>query len=189
MKIVAIGDSITEGFPYSQQESWVEYAARELKLEMLNQGICGDLTRQMRERFRRDVLAFAPTHVIILGGTNDAAAGYPLADVSVNFAAMVEMSRQHGITPILCLPIPSLLPEEENTLMNYRNWLKDYANRESINFIDFSSPFLTAIKAGQAAKLFVDEVHPGLEGYKLMGKTAVHSLEEIMKRYYEIIKR
>ncbi|GAB6172158.1 hypothetical protein JCM15765_16360 [Paradesulfitobacterium aromaticivorans] len=176
MKLVAVGDSITEGYPYSKHESWVEYLARELKLEILNHGICGDLTRGMRKRFELDVLAYTPTHVIILGGANDAAAGYPLAEVSANFEAMVEMSRQHGISPMLGLPTPSLLPAEEKYLMQYRNWLKDYAGREGIPYIDFYSPFLAAINEGQADRLFVDEVHPSLEGYKLMGETAVHSL-------------
>lgn len=177
MKLVAIGDSITEGYPFSKQNSWVEHVARELKLEILNQGICGDLTRGMRERFLQDVLRFTPTHVIILGGANDAAAAYSLAEVSANFDAMVNMSRQHGIGPILGLPTPSILAEEEKLLMQYRNWLKDYASREGIACIDFYTPFMAAISEGQADRLFVDEVHPSLEGYRLMGETAVRSLE------------
>jgi len=180
MKIVAIGDSITEGFPYSPQESWVEHVARELNVEILNQGICGELTRDMRARFRRDVLAFAPSHVIILGGANDAAARYPLASINANFIAMVEMSRQHGIISILGLPIPSLLPEDEKFLMEYRNWLKDYAGREGFPYIDFYSSFLNAMQLGQAGKVYVDEVHPSREGYKLMGETAVQSLLSIL---------
>ncbi len=179
MKIDAIGDSITEGYPYSRQNSWVEHIAQVLKFEILNQGICGDLTKGMFKRFQRDVLAFTPTHAIILGGTNDAAAGYLLSSVSANYTAMVVMSCQQGIIPVLGLPIPSLLPEEEKSLIEYRSWLKDYANRENILYIDFYSPFLTAVKAGQAARLFIDEVHPSLEGYKLMGETAVYSLERV----------
>ncbi len=148
MKIVALGDSITEGYPFSPQESWVEYVARELNVPILNRGVCGDLTGGMRERFRQDVLAFAPTHVIILGGANDAFAGYPLADVSQNFIAMVDMSRQRGIIPILGLPTPSLLPEEEKFLMIYRDWLQDYAGREHIMVIDFYTPFMAAVNTG-----------------------------------------
>ena len=186
MKIVAIGDSITKGYPYSSKESWVRYVAQELNIDILNKGVCGDLTLNMRERFRREVLVYNPTHVIILGGTNDAIAGYPLAEVSTNLTAMVEMSRQQGIIPILGLPIPSLMPEEENIMADYRNWLKDYANRENLKIIDFYSPFWTAVKEGQSAKLFGDEFHPGIEGYKLMGKIATQSMEEILNSLEEI---
>ena len=168
MKIVAIGDSITEGFPFSQQTSWVEHLARVLKLEILNRGICGDLTSGMLNRFPRDVLAFKATHTIILGGTNDAAAGYSISRVCSNYQAMVEISCQQGIVPLLGLPIPSLVSEEEKLLTEYRSWLRDYANKENIQVIDFYSPFATAVKEEQVARFFTDRVHPSLEGYNLM---------------------
>lgn len=180
MKIVALGDSITEGYPFRQKDSWVEYAARELKIEIVNKGICGDLTRGMRERFPQDVLKCNPTHVIILGGANDAYEGYPLTDVGANFQAMVDLSAGHGIVPILGLPTPSMHAGEEKLLAEYRNWLKNYAHTRQIALIDFYTPFQQAIQAGQTGKLYVDEVHPSLEGYRLMGETAVQSLAGLL---------
>jgi len=53
MKIVAMGDSITQGYPFTNQESWVEYLAQELKFQVLNQGICGDFTSGMCPAFPR----------------------------------------------------------------------------------------------------------------------------------------
>lgn len=181
MKIVAIGDSITQGYPFSPQESWVKYAAQDLDIQILNKGVCGDLTLNMCERFQREVVVYKPTHVIILGGTNDAIAGYLLAEVSTNFIAMVDISREQGIIPILGLPIPSLIQEEEKILREYRNWLKDYASRENVSIIDFYSLFAAAVKEGQAGKLFEGDFHPGIEGYKLMGEIASKSLDEIFK--------
>ncbi|TGE33631.1 GDSL-type esterase/lipase family protein [Desulfosporosinus sp. Sb-LF] len=176
MKIVAIGDSITEGYPFSHQKSWVEYVAKAFRVQVLNQGISGDFTGGMRERFLRDVIAHAATHVIILGGANDAYEEYPLITVSANFIAMVEICGQHGITPILGLPTPSLLPKEEQFLAEYRDWLKSYADERRIECIDFYTPFLNRIRAGQSARLFVDDVHPSIEGYAEMGEVAVRSL-------------
>lgn len=177
MKIVAIGDSITEGYPFSNQESWVEHLAQEVKCQVLNQGICGDFTSSMRKRFKRDVLDHAPTHVIILGGANDAYGKIPLESVSSNFKAMLELCWQHGIIPILGLPTPFLLPEEEQFLMEYRSWLKSYADEKGIVVVDFYSPFLNRLRVGQGAELFVDEVHPGIEGYALMGEVAVKAFQ------------
>ena len=181
MKIVAIGDSITEGYPFSNHDSWVEHLAQELKCEVLNQGICGDFTSGMLNRFQRDVLDHAPTHVIILGGANDAYEKLPLKSISTNFKAMADSCRQNGITPIFGLPTPSLLLEEEEFLSEYRNWMLSYVVEKGIHVVDFYSPFLNRIKAGQGAQLFVDEVHPSIEGYALMGEVAVRSLKAFLK--------
>jgi len=182
-KIVAIGDSITEGFPYTQKESWVTYIAQELQFQVINKGINGDLTQNICNRFRRDVLSFNPSHAIILGGTNDAYAKYPLENVSHNFKEMVKMCQEEGITPILGFPIPLLVPEEESYLTQYRNWLIDYAKMRDLLKIDFYTPFFKFIEAGEEAKLFVDKVHPNLEGYKLMGQTALHELGTYLKKH------
>lgn len=175
MRIVAIGDSITKGFPYTSQESWVKYVAQELNIQILNKGVCGDLTRDMVERFHRDVLAYNPTYVTILGGTNDAFMGFPVSKVSKNFIDMVERSREQGIIPIICLPIPSLTPLEESLLADYRDWLKEYAEQEQMAVIDFYTPFQLALEKGNARVLFDDECHPSIEGYKLMGEIAIEA--------------
>ena len=47
MKIVAMGDSLTEGYPYTRRESWLTYLERELQCEVLNRGLNGNLTRNM----------------------------------------------------------------------------------------------------------------------------------------------
>jgi len=185
-KIVAIGDSITEGFPYTQKESWVTYIARELQFQVIiNKGINGDLTQNILDRFRRDVLAYNPTYVIILGGTNDAYANYPLESVSHNFKEMVKICQEEGITPILGLPVPILVPEEESYLTQYRNWLRDYGKMRDLLTIDFYTPFLKGIEAGEEAMFFADEAHPSIEGYKLMGKTALNDLKTFLERNLE----
>ncbi|MGI6120529.1 MAG: GDSL-type esterase/lipase family protein [Desulfosporosinus sp.] len=179
MKIVAIGDSITEGFPFTNQESWVEFLARELKCQILNQGICGDSTGSMLRRFQRDVLSYAPSHVIILGGANDAYEQIDLESVSANFKAMHKSCRQNGIIPIFGLPTPCLFPEEEQYLAEYRDWLKKYAAEKEIMVIDFYSPFLDRIEAGQWPELYVDHAHPSVKGYTLMGKVAIECLKSL----------
>lgn len=179
MKLVAIGDSITEGYPFSNKESWVEYFAQKVNCHVINKGICGDFTGGMLLRFQRDVLDYDPTHVIILAGANDAYEKISLERVSANFKAMVESCGQNGIIPIVGLPTPSLLPEEEQLLIEYRNWLKRYTDEKGISLVDFYSSFLDRIKMGQGAQLFVDDVHPSIEGYNLMGEVAVLALQDI----------
>ena len=97
MKIVALGDSITAGFPYTESDSWTAILAWKMKCQVINQGIDGDYTEGMRYRFGHDVLRHQPSHVTIMGGSNDAAARLSLSSVSANFIAMIDLCREHGI--------------------------------------------------------------------------------------------
>ncbi len=180
MRIVAMGDSLTEGFPFFNQESaWIRNIAIEFKCLVINRGISGDTTSGMRIRFNRDVLTEGPTHVIILGGSNDAWERIPLSRVSANFTAMVEMCEKSGIVPILGLPIPCNFPEIEQLLIEYCDWIKNYAAEKGLLVIDFHTPFMDRILAGEGEELYVDEGHPSIEGYALMGEVAVRSLESL----------
>jgi acyl-CoA thioesterase I len=121
LKIVAIGDSITEGFPYSPADSWVELAALELGVNIINRGLCGDLTGDILNRFPQHVISLNPSHIIIMGGTNDTFARVPLSTVAANFTAMVTACSNHRILPIFGLPIPSMFPADEAFLTDYGN--------------------------------------------------------------------
>lgn len=181
MKIVAMGDSLTEGYPYTRKESWVTYLEQELGCEMLNKGINGNLTRDMARRFKRDVLAFNPTHATILGGTNDAYAGYPLESVSSNLLEMVTMCQERGIIPILGMPIPILVPEEEALLSQYRNWVNDFAQSNGLIKLDFYTPFQKRVEADGGLGLYADEVHPNITGYQFMGEIVSQELKAFLK--------
>jgi acyl-CoA thioesterase I len=157
--------------------SWVEIASRELEINITNRGICGDLSGDMLRRFPQDVFALNPTHVIILGGTNDAFARVPLSTVAANFTAMITACSNHQILLIFGLPIPSLFPAEEAYLTDYREWLESYAKVENIPLIDFYTPFTKKLKNWQPGELILDRVHPSLTGYRLMAAIAVEALK------------
>ena len=176
MKIVALGDSITAGFPYGNHVSWTTVLARELNCEVINQGIDGDYTSGMRNRFGHDVLRYQPSHVTILGGSNDAAARIELTSVSANFIAMIDMCRENNIVPILCLQLPILETHGEHCLSQYRDWVRNYAAENSIFLIDFYKPFMERVEAGQHRELYCDLAHPSTAGYALMGEIVLEHI-------------
>ena len=78
--IVCFGDSLTAGFqsPTADTPQGAETPYGQFLQELTGpsvrvsvSGICGELTGEMAMRFRRGVLQQQPSHVVLLGGTND----------------------------------------------------------------------------------------------------------------------
>jgi lysophospholipase L1-like esterase len=171
-KIVALGDSITYGFPYLPDRSWVRLAADELGLQMINKGINGDTTWGMLERFSADVLAHRPSHVIIMGGANDAFERIAAEDVVDNIRQMVKAAIDNAIVPFLGLPTPCNFAEE-TLLAKYRQSLRQYVATEGIDVIDFYSAMVNLVGSGIREGLHVDGIHPNEAGYQIMAGAAV----------------
>lgn len=175
-KIVAIGDSITCGFPYSCKESWFDIAAVQLGFEYINQGINGDSTTWMYCRFKDDVLVYQPTHVIIMGGTNDAYCDEPVDKILDNIKQMIQLAQTNKIIPIIGIPIPCDDAYTESLLTEYRAQLRTHIDKQQLASIDFYTAMCD--KNGQIPYgLHIDGVHPNIQGYQRMGEVAINALE------------
>lgn len=175
--IIAVGDSLTFGYPYTPDYSWVRIAGERLGTAMINKGVCGETTDDMKRRFAIDVIALRPDCVIISGGSNDAFLGVAAPQVADNIAAMAAAARAEGIRPVLGLPPPVNYPEE-NLLAAYRALLRAYAAKSALTVIDFRS--VLADRDGCLRRgLHTDGVHPNEDGYALMAAAAVAVLEAI----------
>jgi len=179
-KIVAIGDSITYGFPYLQCLSWVHLAGEELGLSIINKGVNGNTSSQMAKRFDFDVISQMPSQVIIMGGTNDACAKVEAEDVDNNIRYMVETALQYGITPLIGLPIPCTYPQDEYILGLYREDMREYALTNKLAVIDFYTAFLRSKR--RQVEFYADVLHPNERGYKVMAEVAVKALQRQMSR-------
>lgn len=177
IKIIAIGDSITYGFPFTPSDSWVHLAAERMDLTILNRGVNGDTTAGMLLRFDNDVIKGKPSHVIIMGGTNDAFARLAEEEVAANVINMLKMAAQWGITPLLGLPIPCIYPGDEYFLGLYREESRHYAVSNGIAVIDFCTAFLDPAGKKPKVDLYADAVHPNKEGYRAMADVVTDFLQ------------
>lgn len=179
-KIIAIGDSITYGFPYTPAQSWFNLAMQELSCDYVNSGVNGDTTESMWRRFVDDVLDQQPSHVIIMGGTNDAYAAAEVGDVLHNIQSMVKMAVENDIIPIVGIPIPCNEWYAETVLGEYREILWQFVQEQAVTVIDFYSILIdeeeTQIKAG----LHCDGLHPSEAGYRVMCEAALSVLRQII---------
>ncbi|NPV89340.1 MAG: GDSL family lipase [Firmicutes bacterium] len=168
-KIVCLGDSITWGFPYGPEYSWVHLVAQRNDLDMINRGVNGDTTEGMLYRFPFQVVEKKPTHVVILGGANDIIIRESLDRIQYNLEKIWEESVKHGITPVLGLPIPLGWAEPERRMARLRGWIKGFAEDKGALTIDFASAFFQG--DGEIRHdLLLDGGHPTIEGYAAMAE-------------------
>ncbi len=97
MKIVCLGDSLTFGFKMTRENTWPRIVEKELNIKVLNKGICGDTTAGMLSRFRADVIDEQPTHLILMGGTNDLVFQLERSIIYSNIATMIYQAYHYNI--------------------------------------------------------------------------------------------
>jgi lysophospholipase L1-like esterase len=188
MKLVCLGDSLTEGYQMDLSRRWTEELARSTDIEVINSGICGDTTAGMLSRFKEMVLDHQPTHLLILGGTNDMILDVPMETILSNIKAMTRYARYHGIEAVIGIPMSyrvDLLPKAEQTefekaighrIEHYRKELRAYSEWDQMPMIDFN-------RGLEAADYQSDGCHPNEEGhYKMMLLVKAHFSTGLGKR-------
>lgn len=191
--MVCLGDSITYGFPYGPESSWVRHLHGKIAALPLNCGVNGDTTSDMLRRLPGELSVPMVTHVHILGGTNDAWLQVDPARSRQCVESMVQMCIQRGVIPILGLTTPVCMypagggsfpfgMDEIITWLNrHRQWLVEYAAVHSIPLIDYFTPLCLAGSEKGDPRFFLDEAHLSREGNKEMYRVAEKALEGILQ--------
>jgi acyl-CoA thioesterase I len=135
--IVCFGDSLTAGFqsPTVDNPQGIETPYGRFLQELTGpavrvsvSGICGELTGEMAMRFRSAVLAHQPTHVVILGGTNDLGWNAAPADIMRNLLKMYESAVAAGIKPVP-VTVPSIRVGDDLRGEEGRRWFVEHLDR------------------------------------------------------------
>lgn len=191
--VVAIGDSITDGFLQVLNQRWTDRLAMRLNAQnanvaILNQGINSNTVTAARsgfagppllERFRRDVLEQPGVKgVIIFEGTNDLGAGVKAEPVIQAYQQLIQQARSNG----LCVFMGTIPPRADVAF----GWLPDgptvkEPERQKINtwirstplidgVVDFDEVLaLPGIPLPNAALFIPDLLHPNSLGFTAMG--------------------
>lgn len=178
-RVIALGDSLTYGYPFGNPLSWVQIASERLELPILNQGINGDTLGHLLKRVNFDVLDLHPEFCTLLGGTNDIYQDGDVEAMKTAFTGLADKITAGKITCVVGLPPPISDSNLEKTMAKYRNWLKRYAKAEGLPVIDFHKPFLDKAKRILPGTL-EDGVHPSSKGYQLMAEAAVKVLGPLL---------
>lgn len=178
-KVVFMGNSITDGW-------WPKDSTFFIDNNFLDRGISGQTTSEMLVRFRQDVINLKPKAVVILAGINDIAHNngvISLENVFSNIVSMAELARYNKITPIICSVLPAYdFPWRRGMnpapkVIELNKMLKAYADKEGLTYVDYHSAMKDE-RDGLPKNLASDEVHPTLEGYKIMEKIVLEAIHK-----------
>lgn len=188
MKIVALGDSLTVGeneFELSDSDEVASYPKyletlaeqhlsnlrSDLEVNVLNRGICGDLTSGMLERFSKDVVDEKADYVIILGGTNDVGWGFDPAKIAHNLTTMYDAAQNEGIVAVAC-SIPSILGFDEliPPRITLNRMIRTEAEERRLTFVDFFTATADPCTNRLLEDYSVDGLHLNTKGYRKMGR-------------------
>ena len=135
--VVCFGDSLTAGFqslssdnPTGRETPYGAFLQEMIgpSMQVVISGICGELTGEMVMRFRQDVLRRHPTHVVILGGTNDLGWNAQPQDVMRNLVKMYEQARADRIVPVP-VTVPSIRVEGADDNQDAQLWIGEHLTR------------------------------------------------------------
>ena len=185
--IVALGDSTTAGTPAhkspveappngsgnveSQYAYWLMQAHPDW--QVLNRGVNGERSDQIRARFARDAAQARPTLVVIIAGVNDIYQGRSAESVERELEAMYDAARAAKITVVAGTIIPfNVATADQNARMHAVNdWIRGYAARHDDRVVFCDTRAATAAP-GQPDRLVSspDDLHPSPDGYKRMAE-------------------
>jgi lysophospholipase L1-like esterase len=197
VRIVALGDSTTAGTPgwksgiemppagagdeTSQYAYWLMQERPEW--DVLNHGVNGERSDQIRGRFEQGVVNLAPRAVVIIAGVNDVYQGRESQHVIEQLAAMYERAKRTGIAVVAGTIVPyNTATAEQNARMGEINtWIRNFcAANDHVAFADTRA----AVAApGRPDHLFEspDELHPSPAGYRRMADAIRPVLERVLR--------
>jgi lysophospholipase L1-like esterase len=188
IKVAFLGDSITD-FGWKTPDGYVRQfvyksALRCVKIDLIPAGISGNTTRDMIKRIDRDVVAYKPQILFIMGGMNDINRYFNDTEIfKSNMEKMVDIALENNIKPILLtITVDRELfnTPRNNRVDEYNEFLTNLAKEKGIQIIDVNSPLKAEIIKQNKDRNVVtkDGVHLNVKGNTIVA-------DKIIKDFYE----
>jgi lysophospholipase L1-like esterase len=193
IRIVALGDSTTAGTPAfksplesppvglgdetSQYAFWLMKAHPEWVV--LNRGINGQRSDEIRARFERDVIQNRPAAIVIIAGVNDIYQGRSVEQVTGELQAMYARAAAAAI-PVVAgsiIPFNTATPEQNQRMRQVNDWIGRQPN------VTFADTRAAVAASGNPDALFEspDGLHPSAAGYRRMAEAIAPALQRVLR--------
>lgn len=178
-RFVALGDSLTSGYnnPGPAWPSRLDGEDANLSLAH-NAGIPGDTTAGMLARLDRDVFAYNPGVLFVLGGTNDIGHYYTYATIIANLRAIIVKAQAKKMKVFLITVPPNSSTAMRASIDTLNASLQHLANTYKIYLIDIHTP-LSASNGLILAKYTVDGLHFNDAGAQVVANTIYNRIHRL----------
>jgi lysophospholipase L1-like esterase len=178
-RVVFLGDSITDAWRLNEY-----FTGR----DFVNRGVGEQTTLQMLARFEQDVVSLNPKAVVVLGGTNDIAAGISVNQIEANLTTIADLAKAHGIKPVFAsiLPVSDYHKSDDpryemtvnrppETIQALNGWMRNWCQSQGLTYMDYYTAMVDSAGRMQA-DLSDDGLHPNAKGYRVMSPAALEAI-------------
>jgi len=166
-KILAFGDSITQGYKVSQRDSYPFQLSNLLHVDVRNAGISAEVTQSGLKRLKNILETSTPDILLLCEGGNDILQKQDLKKTKNNLAKMIQLAQEKNIYVIL-IGVPKLGLLNLQTASLYQE-LAD----------EFQIPLDTSLEdILNDSSLKVDNIHPNKKGYKILSENLAILISE-----------
>lgn len=185
IKILFLGDSLTEGYGVSKEKAYPtlvierlnnRFAQRKMakRVAALYGGVSGSTSASALSRLRWFLKA-KPAVLFLAMGANDGLRGLPPAEMEKNLEATIELARKEGLKIVLAgmrLPPNYGKKNSEEFAAVFTRLAKKY----DLPFV----PFLLATVGGEKDLNIEDGIHPNEKGHKKVAELVFPVLENVL---------
>jgi acyl-CoA thioesterase-1 len=182
--IVALGDSLTDGYNLSRKQAYPALIAEKMRsanyrFEVINAGSSGDDTSDGLRRLPA-LLRRKEIDVLILAlGINDAFRGVPIEQMRSNLQAIIDQTRaRHPNVSIVIAGMQLPLELSEGYVRAFGEMFGLLAEKNRAALI----PYLLEGVGGDPELNLPDRIHPNAAGQRILAENVWRVLEPILKK-------
>ncbi|HWM26457.1 MAG TPA: arylesterase [Chthoniobacterales bacterium] len=182
--ILALGDSLTDGFVLSRKEAYPALIAEKMRsanyrFEMINAGSSGDTTADGLRRLPA-LLRGKRIDVLILAlGINDAFRGVPIEQIRSNLQAIIDRTRaRRPDVSIIIAGMQLPLASSDGYVREFGEMFGALAEKNNAALI----PYLLEGVGGDPELNLPDRIHPNAAGQRVLAENVWRVLEPILQK-------